>query len=269
MSDISNREVVDPRSTPEVPAAAGRAPSATPSHGYPASSPASTKDVAADEARSVAQDAKSGAGQVADTAKQQAGDVVQEARTQAREVYSQAKQELASHAADQHRRAGAGLHSLAEELHGMVDRSDEGGIATDAARQAAASVSSLAGWFDSHEPGDALQELRGFARRRPGAFLAGAAVVGLLAGRLTRGGVEEARDNASDSPSDSSSSTGSADRPAHTSVTFVEPGLTEPMGAYGTTGTSSLAEPTVLSPTTSVPVEGPYDALPSEPGRLS
>lgn len=177
------------------------APASTASSSTGHSPGGSTKDVAADEARSVAADSQSSADQVAETAKQQAGDVIDEARTQAREVYAQAKQELAGHATEQHRRAGSGLHALADELHGMVEGSPQGGLATDLAHEAAGRVSALAGWFDGHEPGDALEELRNVARRRPGAFLAGAAILGLVAGRLTRGGVDEARDDGPDNDS--------------------------------------------------------------------
>jgi hypothetical protein len=38
--------------------------------------------------------------------------------------------------------------------------------------------------------------LSDFARRRPGVFLAGAALAGVVAGRLTRGLIAEAKDNA-------------------------------------------------------------------------
>ncbi|MEK8109106.1 phage holin family protein [Micromonospora sp. M12] len=44
-----------------------------------------------------------------------------------------------------------------------------------------------AGWLDEREPGEVLDEVRTYARRNPGTFLAGAAVAGLLVGRLTRG----------------------------------------------------------------------------------
>lgn len=208
MSDIFNPEVDDLRTTALArPTPTAAVPVSSPSAGAVAFGGSSTKDVAADEARGVADDAQASGRQVAETAKQQAGDVVDEARTQARELFAQAKDELTGHAADQHRRAAAGLHALADELHGMVQGSPQDGIATDLTRQVAGHVSALAGWFDGHEPGDALEELRGLARRRPGAFLAGAAALGVIGGRLTRAGIDEAAD---DSPQ-SSRSAGSSD----------------------------------------------------------
>ena len=58
---------------------------------------------------------------------------------------------------------------------------------TTLADQAADRVQSVAGWLEQRQPGEVLDEVRDFARRRPGTFLAAAAVVGLIGGRLTRG----------------------------------------------------------------------------------
>jgi hypothetical protein len=65
---------------------------------------------------------------------------------------------------------------------------------SDLAEQAAGRVDDAAGWLERHEPGEVLDSVRGLARRRPGAFLAGAALLGVLAGRLTRGAVDANRD---------------------------------------------------------------------------
>jgi hypothetical protein len=42
-------------------------------------------------------------------------------------------------------------------------------------------------FLGDHEAGELIEEVRQFARRRPGTFLLGAAVTGVIAGRLTRG----------------------------------------------------------------------------------
>jgi hypothetical protein len=44
----------------------------------------------------------------------------------------------------------------------------------------------LADHLDRHEPTELLEQVRAYARRRPVVFLTGAAVLGVLAGRLTR-----------------------------------------------------------------------------------
>ena len=47
-------------------------------------------------------------------------------------------------------------------------------------------VQQVADWLDRREPGQALDDVRNFARRHPGAFLTGAAIAGVVVGRLTR-----------------------------------------------------------------------------------
>ena len=48
-------------------------------------------------------------------------------------------------------------------------------------------VESFAGKLQNREPAELLDEVRSFARRKPGLFLLGAAAAGVVAGRLTRG----------------------------------------------------------------------------------
>lgn len=157
----------------------------------------STPDVAKHEARHVADDAKQGTAQVAETAKQEARDVALDAKRQAKDVYRQVRGEMSDQASTQQQRAASGLHSFAGELDQMASGSQANGVAADLAQQAAEKARAFATWLESREPGDLAEELRSFARRRPGAFIAGAAAVGLLAGRMTRG--------LTDSPDESSS----------------------------------------------------------------
>jgi hypothetical protein len=56
----------------------------------------------------------------------------------------------------------------------------------------------VADWLEHREPGDLLDEVRRFARRRPGTFLVGAAVAGALVGRLTRGVVAQQQEKSGD-----------------------------------------------------------------------
>jgi hypothetical protein len=245
-------------STPTTPAPAHRA---TP---YEATDtePDSTRDVASDEARSTAADAKASGQQVAATAKDQAGQVAAEAKGQAREVLDQARRELKDQASSQHQRAAGGLHSLADELDGMASGTDRDGVATDLARQASSKARDLASWLESREPGDLLDEARQFARRRPGTFLAAAAVIGLVGGRLTRGLADEARDE-SGGPDDRYTTlpTDTAvapvldtppvagTTPVYDPVTGTAPGApVEPLGTDPVTGTG-LGGPTTPPPT--------------------
>ncbi|GIJ27403.1 hypothetical protein Vqi01_25650 [Micromonospora qiuiae] len=124
--------------------------------------------------------------EVAHGAVEQGKATAAEANRQVRNLLGQASNELAQQANTQQKRAAAGLRSLGDELASMSSGDDRHGLAGDLARQAAEQAHRAADWLDEREPGAVVAEVRDFARRRPGLFLAGAAVAGMLAGRLTR-----------------------------------------------------------------------------------
>jgi hypothetical protein len=143
--------------------------------------------VARDQAADVGQHARAAGGQVTQTAADQAKQVAAETGRQARDLLGEAQGHATSQASAQQQRAAQQLHSVADELGQMASNSDQSGVATEFAHQAANRVHGAASWLEQREPADLLDEVRSFARRRPGAFLIGAAVAGLAAGRLTRG----------------------------------------------------------------------------------
>ncbi|WP_433354245.1 hypothetical protein ACQPYV_27140 [Micromonospora saelicesensis] len=140
-----------------------------------------------DQARQVGSEAAQAGGAVAQTAKEQGTEVGREAARQARNLYGEARSQLASQTGEQQRRAAGGLRSLADEMRSMAEQGGQAGPVTELARQAADRVQGVAGWLEQREPGDLITEVRDYARRSPGTFLVGAAVLGVLAGRLTRG----------------------------------------------------------------------------------
>jgi hypothetical protein len=144
-------------------------------------------NVAKEQAGQVGQTAADAGGQVAQTTKEQAGAVVGEVRQQARDLAGEARTQVSSQAGAQKGRAVEGLRTLADELNQMAEQGGQSGVATEVARQAASRAQGLADHLDRHEPSDLLDQVRSYARRRPVAFLAGAAVLGVLAGRMTRG----------------------------------------------------------------------------------
>ena len=146
-----------------------------------------TKDVAKDQAANVGQGVAKAGQHVAGVAKQQTSQVTAEAGRQAKDLLNQAQGQLKEQAGAQQQKLISGLQSLRDELNAMVRGNDNPGLATDLARQAADRTGSAASWLDGREPAAVLDDLTAFARRRPGAFLAAAAGIGLLAGRLTRG----------------------------------------------------------------------------------
>ena len=167
----------------------------------------STTDTAKEQAGQVADTAKQAGTQVAETVKDQAGQVTAEAGKQAKQLLSQAQSEVTEQAAATQTRVAEGLHALADELTWMARNSGQDGPATDLARQAANKAHEAAGWLADRDPGALLDEVRSFARRKPGAYLAIALGAGVLAGRLTRGLT---------APTDDSTGGGAKSAPART-----------------------------------------------------
>jgi len=147
----------------------------------------SSADVAKDQAASVAGGAADAAQHVAGVAKDQVGQIAAEGGRQARQLLGQAQSELSDQAQVQQERVVSGLRAMGDQLSSMAASSLDKGVATDLARQAAEKAHQVAGWLDQRDPGSVLEEVRAFARQRPGAFLAIALGAGVVTGRLVRG----------------------------------------------------------------------------------
>lgn len=228
-------------------------------------------DLAKDEAKNlgqtaaqagseVASTAKEAGSQVASTAADQAKEVVQETRQQAMDLLDQGRSQVREQAVTQQQKAAQGLTSLAEELRGMVDGTgtSTSGPAHDLMHQATDRIETFAGWLQNREPADLLNEVRSYARRKPGTFLLGAAIAGVVAGRLTSGVRAAHSDNGS---SGQRRPVGSDYTQTRYSQNYVEPtpsysGLNEP--AYPET--ASFAQTTGAA-TTPAPLP-PYGTTP-------
>jgi hypothetical protein len=214
----------------------------------------STKDVAKDQASNVASTAASAGSQVASTAADQAKQVTQETKRQAQDLFNQGRTQVTSQLSDQARngqlKASEGLEQIAQQLRTMVSGSGETptGPAADLVTQAGDKAQELATWLQSREPGDLLVEARNFARRRPGAFIFGAAVAGILAGRLTTG-VVAAHKDASPSTGDTTAlpatpSYETTNYAAETTATgYADSGYVGTTSGYATTGTAGSVPP--------------------------
>ncbi|MCW2696618.1 MAG: uncharacterized protein JWR62_1703 [Modestobacter sp.] len=228
----------------------------------PVSTTPSTSDVAKDQASTVASTAAQAGSQVASTAADQAKQVTQETKRQAQDLVQQGRQQLQQQARTGQQKAGQGLNEIAQQLRTMVQGGETpSGPAADLVAQAGDKVEQLASWISDREPGDLVVELRNFARRKPGVFLLGAAVAGVVAGRLTTGVVAAHKD---ESNSGTTGTTGYA-QPAVTPVpTYAEEGFagtnyatdtattgytggttgyTGGTGGYPTTGTTGSVPP--------------------------
>ena len=170
-------------------------------------SPATT-DTAKDEAAHLKDRATDAGGHLLDEAKGEATAVTQEARRQLDDLWSQARSEVSSQAGTQQQRLAGGLTSVGDQLTQMASSTSEQGIATDVVREVGTRVDTLGRWLEDRGPQEILDEVRSFARRRPGTFLLVAAGAGVVVGRLTRG-LKDA------SPSGAS---GTASTPARTSA---------------------------------------------------
>lgn len=142
---------------------------------------------------------------VAETAKDEAKAVAREVKYQAKDLYSQTQREVRDQAHVQQQRLAVGLSAASRELDSMTANVESPGLATDVIRQVSGRLSDAAAWLADRDPGSVLAEVKSFARRRPGTFIIGAAVLGVLAGRLTRA----LASNASDDHTDSSAGIGS------------------------------------------------------------
>jgi hypothetical protein len=142
---------------------------------------------AREEAANLAGEAGDAGRRVAGVAKEETKAVGSEARRQARRLADQVGSEVRQQAATQQSRAAGGLRNIGDEFSHMADGSGSGsGFAADVAREAGQRVGAVAQWLDQRDPRDLLEEVKGFARRRPGVFLAIAVGAGVVVGRLTR-----------------------------------------------------------------------------------
>ena len=149
----------------------------------------STVNTAKGEAASVKDTAADAASGVKDVAKSEVSNLAGEAKYQARNLVDQTRSQLRDQTSNQQSQLASRLNSWASELGSMASKSDDSGPMTELAQEASRRVGEISHWLDNHEPADLLNEVKRFARRRPGTFLALAAAAGVVAGRVTRGAV--------------------------------------------------------------------------------
>lgn len=211
------------------------------SDSYVPGQPTGKVDAAKHEAADLKETATEQAANVAGTAKDEAAGVAREAKSQAKDLYAQTQAELKDQAGRQQQRVASGLRSLGDELGSMASSSESQGLASDLVRQVSERAGGAASWLDARDPGSLLSEVKSYARRKPGTFIAAAAIAGVVAGRLTRalaGAAADEKDAATSSPSSTSVSPAS---------TLTEPAFVAPV-------TTPVATPAVAPVTTVPPV---------------
>ncbi|MDM7486733.1 hypothetical protein QYS60_20195 [Rhodococcus sp. GXMU-t2271] len=230
---------------------------------------ASSAQVAQEQAGRVAGRAADAGRDVAGTAGDQAARVKNEATAQAQDVLRRTRDELTDQAARQQKKVAEGLRTLGAQFGSMARDSEQPGMAGDLVRQAADRADTVASWLEQREPGGVLHEVSGFARRRPGAFIALAAGAGFVLGRLGRG-LKDADSGSDSATRDSSASYSPAPHSAvpqppgvaHPGFTAADPGAGGPAGyAYPAQGPGTSVPGTYpAGPATGAPMPGGYSA---------
>jgi hypothetical protein len=134
----------------------------------------------------LASDAGDAGRQVVDVAKDETRSVAADTKVQARRLLGTVGDELRTQAAAQQSKAAAGIRSAGTELAEMASSSERSGYASQVVGEAADRVDAVGRWLGERDPKSLLEEVKGFARRRPGVFIAIAVGAGVVAGRLTR-----------------------------------------------------------------------------------
>jgi hypothetical protein len=123
---------------------------------------------------------------IAGTAADEAANVKNEVGYQARNLVGQVRSQVSGQVSTQKERAAGGIRTVSDQLRSMADSSETEGMASNLVSQAASRAGDVAGWLESKDPTDLLNEVQRFARRRPGVFIAIAAGAGIVVGRLAR-----------------------------------------------------------------------------------
>jgi hypothetical protein len=202
---------------------------------------------ARDEAGQLKETSADAARQVADSVKEKASYVTSDAREQTRRLASQTRDELVGQAGQQKQRAADSLRSVGDELRGMAEHG-QSGLGAQLAHHGADFTHQAADFLQNHEPGELLDEVRGFARRRPGTFLLVAAAAGVVAGRLTRALAAGSPDTQNDfSSSVRPASPNGLSTPGQQGSDYLVPPPAAPMGA-APVGTTSPPPPMPTQP---------------------
>jgi hypothetical protein len=117
-------------------------------------------------------------------AAEQAGAVADQAKRQTSRIADDARQELRRQGDEQAQRVAGGLHDAGRQLHTMAEAGE--GLVADLAHQASDGVERVARTLDERGVEGIAEDARGFARRRPGLFLAAAGAAGFVAARAIR-----------------------------------------------------------------------------------
>ncbi|HEX3622601.1 MAG TPA: hypothetical protein VHT97_09815 [Acidimicrobiales bacterium] len=153
------------------------------------------KATTATQGKVVAQTATQDARELAGTVRSQAEQVTGELAGQAKEMLAETRDQLQQQADAQATRLSRALAQVGGQAVALADgRPEDAGPLADYAEQAATWLDTCASEIEDRGLEGLAADVVDFARRRPGVFLAGAAVVGFGLGRLIRSGAVSSGD---------------------------------------------------------------------------
>ncbi len=177
-----------------------------------------TAEKAQDAASAAADEGKRVTGVAQEEAKKVAGEATEQVRAVVDDARTQMTEQVGDQTRQQRDNLVSTLGTFGDDLEKMAENTDSNGMAVSVAREVAHHTQSITSYLDGREPGELLQDVRDFARRRPGTFLLGALVAGVVAGRLTRG-VKDADSG----PASGSTSSASDSLPARPASSLTDP----------------------------------------------
>ncbi|CQR60270.1 hypothetical protein [Streptomyces leeuwenhoekii] len=198
------------------------------------------------ETSATAGQAKQAASQLTGTAGEQARAVVGEARQQAGTAIGDLRGRAMGEAEEQTKRAAGTLRQWANDLSDLARRADSDSPARSLVTQAADKGHWAADYLDEQGVEGMVSDLRGFARRRPGAFLGGALVAGLVVGRLAKAAGSASR---SDGAGEGQTAVTAGRGPVETPASSALPPGPPPAGPPPTAPPQAPAAPTGVRPT--------------------
>jgi hypothetical protein len=180
-------------------------------------------------------------GEVKEQAKQQGQQLAHQARQQANQLAAKGTEQVKSQLANQKHDASqrmVPIQSALRETAQQLRKQGQGSVAgyTD---QAADRVERLAGYLRETEVDEMVDEVRGFARRRPALFLSSAAALGFLATRFLKsssqqqGGAGYGYEGAPNASSRASVAHGAPTTPLPPAPADVSPGTVRPPTSTG------------------------------------
>ena len=119
---------------------------------------------------------------------------------QTQNLLGQASEQVSAQATEQTQRLSQNIRQLAQHFSQMAGAGEPGSTAHSLVQTAAQHADRAAGYLDGKHPGQLVTDVQNLGRRRPGAFLFGAALAGIAVGRLAGAAKRATSDDSSTQP---------------------------------------------------------------------